>query len=131
MSFRRRATIGCISFSRAFVLTYTSYELSDFARDLRFFGEPFVWNDERRHCLQSELDAIFAHMYGLDRSDLEWILDAPYPSSSFPGLKKNEIKEFGEYRTMRYVLEAYDLIAQGKPPDISDKKQTQNIQPVE
>lgn len=116
---------------RALELTYTSYALTDFARALGFAGEPFLWDDGRRHCLQSELDAIFVHMYGLSRSDLKHILDAPEPSQSFPTLKKNENKEFGEYRTMRYVLEAYDLIAQGKLPDIADKKETHSSQPVE
>ncbi len=58
-------------------------------------------------------------MYNLDRSDLEWILDAPEPSSSFPVLKLKEMKEFGEYRTKRYVLRAYDQLARGEVPDLS------------
>ena len=53
-------------------------------------------------------------MYGLTRSDLEWILDAPPPSSSFPSLKQNEMKEFGEYRTQRLVLQAYDILKRGE-----------------
>ena len=84
---------------RILELTYTAEELSAFARDLGYDGKPFPWNEERRHCLRCELDAIFAHMYELCRSDLEWILDAPPPSSSFSSLKQNEMKEFGEYRT--------------------------------
>ena len=51
-------------------------------------------------------------------SDLEWILDAPAPSSSFPGLKRSELQEFGEYRTQRYVLQAYDQLAQGELPNL-------------
>ena len=31
-----------------------------------------------------------------------------FPSETFRVLKKNEIKEFGEYRTRRLVLEAWD-----------------------
>ncbi len=31
-----------------------------------------------------------------------------YPSETFRGLKKNETREFGEYRTRRLVLEAWD-----------------------
>lgn len=31
-----------------------------------------------------------------------------YPSETFRVLKNNEIREFGEYRTRRLVLEAWD-----------------------
>ena len=104
---------------RVLELTYTAHELEGFARDLGYDGPPFPWDDEHRHRLRCELDAIFAHMYRLDRSDLEWILDAPPPSSSFPSLKGNEINRFGEYRTKRYVLHAFDQITLGKPPDLT------------
>ncbi len=103
---------------RVLELTYTSHEMTPFARDLGFEGPPFTWDDEKRHCLKSELDAIIAHMYELDRSDLEWIIDPPPPSSSFPVLKSHEIKEFGEYRTKRYVLKAYDQIQRGEIPNL-------------
>ena len=105
---------------RVLELTYTSHDLEGFARDLGYQGPPFTWVDDRRHRLQCELDAIFSHMYRLDRADLEWILDAPPPSSSFPGLKRNEINEFGEYRTQRYVLHAYDQLASGELPDLEN-----------
>lgn len=103
---------------RALELTYTSWELQPFAEDLGYEGAPFRWDDARRHRLRCELDAVFAHMYRLDRADLEWILDAEEPSESFPTLKNNELKEFGEYRTQRYALDAYDRIARGELPDI-------------
>ena len=104
---------------RALELTYTATDLKAFARDIGYDGPPFRWDDRRRHCLQSELDAINAHMYGLERSDWEWILDPPSPSSSFPSLKRKEIADFGEYRTQRLVLTAYDQLAQGENPDLS------------
>ena len=103
---------------RVLELTYTSYDLPGFAQDLGYDGPPLTWNEERRHGLKFELDSIFAHMYQLDRSDLEWILDAPAPSSSFPGLKRSEMQEFGEYRTQRYVLQAYDQLARGELPNL-------------
>ena len=104
---------------RALELTYTSWEMRPFALDLGYGGSPFVWDEDRRHRLKSELDAVFAHMYGLDRDELEYILDAPAPSASFPTLKNNEEREFGEYRTRRYALAAYDQIARGDLPDLS------------
>jgi len=103
---------------RVLELTYTAWDLEPFARDLGYDGDPFPWDEDRRHRLKCELDAIFAHLYHLDREDLEWILDVPYPSASFPGLKRNELKQFGEYRTQRYVLHAYDRLAHGKLPDL-------------
>ena len=103
---------------RVLELTYTAWDLQSFAEDLGYDGEPFPWDEERRHRLKCELDAIFAHMYKLDRADLEWILDAPEPSASFPGLKRNELQQFGEYRTQRYVLQAYDKLARGQLPDL-------------
>jgi len=100
---------------RVLELMYTSYELGGFASDLGYPGNrPFLWDDPRRHRLQSELDAIFCHMYRLDRTDVEWILDAPAPSSSFPSLKQHELKEFGEYRSQRYVLEVFDKLSTGE-----------------
>ena len=105
---------------RVLELTYTADDLRGFAKDLGYNGSPFVWDDNRRHCLKCELDAIFVHMYQLERTDLEWILDAPPPGSSFPSLKNNEMKEFGEYRTKRYVLHAYDQLERGELPNLAD-----------
>lgn len=104
---------------RALELTYTADDLKGFARDVGFDGAPFPWDDRRRHCLQSELDAVYAHMYGLDRTEMEWILDPPVPSYSFPALKRNEIAKFGEYRTQRLVIAAYDQLARGENPGLS------------
>ena len=99
---------------RVLELTYTAADLEGFAADLGYTGPPFPWDEDRRHRLQCELDAVFARMYRLDRSDLEYILDAPPPGASFPGLKSSEMKKYGEYRTRRYVLEAYDRSAAEK-----------------
>lgn len=103
---------------RVLELTYTAWDLEPFARDLGYDGDPFPWVENRRHRLKAELDAIFAHLYHLDREDLEWILDAPYPSASFPGLKRKELAQFNEYRTQRYVLHAYDQLARRELPDL-------------
>ncbi|MDE0431297.1 MAG: hypothetical protein OXH98_16160 [Caldilineaceae bacterium] len=105
---------------RVLELTYTAHDLAGFAADLGYQGPPFPWNDDRRHRLQSELDAIYSHMYCLDRTDIEWILDAPPPGSSFPALKRNEIDKFGEFRTQRYVLHAYDQMACREFPDLEN-----------
>lgn len=100
---------------RVLELTYTADDMAPFARDLGYDGPPFAWDDDRRLQLRCEIDAVIAHLYQLDRPDLEWILDAQPPSESFRGLKHKEIAKWKEYRTMRLVLESYDLLAAGKP----------------
>jgi hypothetical protein len=99
---------------RVLELTYTSHALAPFARDLGHDGPPFRWNDDRRAHLRAELDAFYARAYGLTRTELRYILDpadvkgADYPSETFRVLKKNEEARYGEYRTRRLVLAAWD-----------------------
>jgi hypothetical protein len=82
---------------------------------------PFVFLHERRACIRAELDAYYARLYGLSRDDLRYILDPQdlmgpdYPSETFRVLKEKEIARFGEYRTRRLVLEAWDRLVQEKP----------------
>lgn len=95
-------------------LTYTSHSLAPFARDLGYDGPPFTWEEDRRAQLRADLDAFYARAYGLSKDDLRYILDPAdvkgedYPSETFRVLKEKEIKQFGEYRTRRLVLEAWD-----------------------
>jgi hypothetical protein len=81
-------------------------------------GMPYEYDPDRRHLLQCELDAYIGYLWGLCRADLEFILDpksrlgSDYPSETFRGLKNQEIKQYGEYRTQRLVLEAWDRIVE-------------------
>ena len=76
--------------------------------------QPWIYNPERRAILQAELDAIFAHLYGLNTEDLHYILDPEDVcgkgciNETFRVLKDNEIRQYGEYRTKRLVLEAWN-----------------------
>ena len=85
------------------------------ASNARF--QPFMWNEKRRVPHRAELDAYYAHLYGLTRDELRYILDPKdvfgedFPSETFRVLKEREIKEYGEYRTQRLVLEAFDKLA--------------------
>lgn len=105
--------------SRVLELTYTSNDLKPWANDLSYDGPPFAFDPERRALLRAELDAFYAHLYGLNRDELRYILDPAdvmgpdYPSETFRVLKTNEIRQFGEYRTKRLVLEAWDRIFTG------------------
>ena len=105
---------------RVLRLTYTAYDLKNWAEDLGYNGEPFTFDPDSRAILRSELDAYYAKLYGLTRDELRYILDpadvmgADYPSETFAVLKRSEIKEFGEYRTQRLVLEAWDKLESGQ-----------------
>lgn len=78
------------------------------------FLPPYIYDDAKRAILRAELDAYFARLYGLTRTELQYILDPhsvmgeDYPSETFRVLKDNEIAKYGEYRTQRLVLEAWD-----------------------
>jgi len=130
---------------RVLELTYTSWDLKGFAKDLwtKCDGElraaiakghdenahernsaaagsdllpPFVWNDDRRSVIRSELDAYYAHLYGLTRDELRYILDPKdvfgedFPGETFRVLKEREEREYVEYRTKRLVLDAWDRL---------------------
>jgi hypothetical protein len=105
---------------RVLELTYTSRSVAPFARDLAYEGAPFKWEEERRSKLRAELDAWYARAYGLTSDELRYILDpvdvkgADFPSETFRGLKANEIRRFGEYRTARLVLQAWDRLERGE-----------------
>lgn len=49
--------------------------------------------------LRAEIDAIVAHLYGLNRDEMSYILD------TFTALRNAEEREFGEFRSKRMVLE--------------------------
>ncbi|MBP3982252.1 N-6 DNA methylase [Acidovorax sp. JG5] len=99
---------------RVLELTYTAHDLAGWARDLGHNGPPFPFAPERRAQLRAELDAYYARLYGLTRDELRYILDPAdvlgddYPSETFRVLKNKELREFGEYRTQRLVLAAWD-----------------------
>lgn len=68
----------------------------------------------RRAILRAELDAWYANLYGLTKDELRYILDpttvagTDYPSETFRVLKDRELRVYGEYRTERLVLEAWE-----------------------
>jgi hypothetical protein len=77
---------------------------------------PFKWDEGRRAQLRAELDAYFARLYGLTRDELRYILDPAdvygpdFPGETFRVLKDKELRQLGEYRTRRLVLEAWDAM---------------------
>lgn len=118
---------------RVLKLTYTARDLQPWAQDLDYEGEPFVFDPERRAQLRAELDSWYARAYGLTGEQLRYILDptdvegSSYPSETFRVLQKNELREFGEYRTQRLVLEAWDKLASGELYDHDNNRKREQV----
>jgi len=100
--------------SRILELTYTSLSMSAFAEDIGYSGSSVAWDEGRRAKNKADIDAWYARAYGLTRDELRFVLDPSepfgetYPSETFRVLKSKEIAEYGEYRTARLILAAWD-----------------------
>jgi hypothetical protein len=123
-SFYRAADVVYVA-SRVSELVYTADDMQPLADALRASAsliaatvptKPYRWDEARRALLRAELDAWFARAYGLTRDELRYILDPAdvhgpdFPGETFRVLKEKETAKFGEYRTRRLVLEAWDRL---------------------
>jgi hypothetical protein len=60
-------------------------------------------------------------LYGVTRDDLRYILDPhdvegpDFPGETFRVLKEKELRQYGEYRTRRLVLEAFSPLIPPAP----------------
>ena len=97
--------------ARVLELTYTAWDLVPFAHDLGDDGPPFRWDEDRRFLLRAELDAAFFHLYGIDRDDVDYIME------TFPIVKRKDIAAHGTYRTKDKILEIYDAMTKAKSAD--------------
>ena len=88
-------------------LTYTAYDMTPFARDLRYDGPPFTWDPEQRRHLCARLDALYFHLYGLSREDAAYVLD------TFPIVRRQDEAKFGRYRTRELILAYMNALAAG------------------
>jgi hypothetical protein len=124
-------------FRRVLELTYTAWDLQQFALDCGFTGPPFRWDEERRFLLRCELDAAFFHLYLPAEKDGSWRLatkadGCPYEETpeqlaelnhyfptprhavsyimdTFPIVRRKDEERYnGDYRTKRVILEIYD-----------------------
>ena len=88
-------------------LTFTSDDMFPFAQDLGYTGLPFTWDAEERRHLRARLDALYFHLYGLSKDDAGYILD------TFPIVRRQDEKEFGNYRTKNLILAYMNALAAG------------------
>ena len=88
-------------------LTYTSHDMAPFARDLGYAGRPFTWDEEERRHLRARLDALYFHLYGLDREDAGYVL------GTFPIVRRQDEAQFGRYRTRDLILAYMNALSAG------------------
>ena len=91
---------------RVLELTYTAWDIRAFAADLGDDGPPFRWDEDRRFAMRAELDAAFFHLYGIERDEVDYIME------TFPVVKKQATPQlYGTFRTKNLILEIYDAMA--------------------
>ncbi|MBU1701757.1 MAG: SAM-dependent methyltransferase [Candidatus Eisenbacteria bacterium] len=99
--------------SRSLEMIYVANELGHYAKEFNLDHPPFRYDPARRFLIRCELDAAYFHLYGINRDDVDYIMD------TFPIVKRKDEKKHGEYRTKRVILEIYDEMAAamktGKP----------------
>ena len=94
----------------------------------KFSKEDPGWNralltlDDDRRQAKAEIESLYASkILGLDRRELEFILSPKLISEeyseyeTFGALERSEIRQFGEFRTRRLILEAWDSLIEGRP----------------
>jgi hypothetical protein len=91
---------------RVLELTYTAWDMEPFARNLGEDGPPFHWDAERRFVMRAELDAAFFHLYGVDRDDVDYIME------TFPIVKRRDVQQYATFRTKNLILKVYDAMAE-------------------
>jgi N-6 DNA Methylase len=92
--------------ARVLELSYTTYDMMAFAGDLGNDGPPFRWDEERRFALRAELDAAFFHVYGIERDDVDYIME------TFPIVKRRDTERHGSFRTREMILRVYDAMSE-------------------
>ena len=90
-------------------LTYTAHDMAGFAADLGYTGPPFAWDEEDRMRRRARLDALFFHLYGLDREDADYVL------GTFPIVAREETERFGRFRSRDLILAYMAALTAGNP----------------
>lgn len=65
----------------------------------------WVADIDERSRIRAELDAYFFHLYGLDRDDVDYVME------TFPIAKRKDVAQHGSFRTKDLILAAYDALA--------------------
>ena len=96
------------------IIYCNSIDMKSFSKSIDGVENIIPFNKVDIDIARAELDAYYAYLYGLNLHELKYILDphevmeGDYPSETFRVLKNNEMREFGEYKTQKLILNAWN-----------------------
>jgi hypothetical protein len=93
---------------RVLWLNCRAVDMNELADEFQWSGSKRGWDLNSRAIVRSELDGAMFHLYGISRDDVEYIME------TFPIVKKKELREFGEYRTKKMILDVYEHMAEAE-----------------
>jgi hypothetical protein len=102
-----KRTIGSFVASEVLRLTFTAEDLRPLAIDLGYTRDPFPWDEQDRRHRMARLDALFFQLYGIERTDADYILN------QFPIVRADDEREFGRFLTRDLILAYMSAIAAG------------------
>lgn len=85
-------------------LTCTADDMRPLAEAAGFKEGVHKWDKAERAQLRAELDAAYLHLYGLDREEVDYVLD------QFQGVVKEDDAHGRPGPTRRAILEAFDAM---------------------
>ncbi len=88
-----RRLVKCVNYS---------YDMEPFVKDMGYEIEPRPWNEKERLDYMAQLDAIAAHLYGIDFDDLKYIF------TTFPIEKREQEREYGTYLSRDLALKYFE-----------------------
>jgi len=88
-----RRLVKCVNYS---------YDMEPFVKDMGYEIEPRPWNEKERLDYMAQLDAIAAHLYGIDYEDLKYIF------TTFPIEKREQESEYGTYLSRDLALKYFE-----------------------
>ncbi len=88
-----RRLVKCVNYS---------YDMEPVVKDMGYEIEPRPWNEKERLDYMAQLDAIAAHLYGIDYEDLKYIF------TTFPIEKREQERDYGTYLSRDLALKYFE-----------------------
>jgi hypothetical protein len=95
----------------ALSLAWVSHDLDQLGEEIGGSGLS-TWDDSKRERMRANIDAMIFRIYEIARDEVDYILD------TFTIVRRRDEASYGEFRTKRLILEAYDLLANAEDRDV-------------